>query len=734
MAPNDSALTDDLGSGAVALEARPGSKLLNAQLLRRAVWSVAVAVLIGFAVLVIAPVPERAGYLAGQWLFVGVAVLATVSAATAWRWTQGIERRFWAVTAVSGSCIAVSQVYYAVYVATVDPVGPPALSLSNGLDILAVGLFVGLMASLARFRHASVLSRVRYVVDEFSVTFVAVVATYAFVIGPWYAALGETGIAPRVLACIYPVLGVHLLTGTLRYVVGLRVARWRSFERLVAFGLGSLSSGLVLWPLWYASAHLGFGGALGAVPTEALWLAGILSILLATVYRLIERDVPWHLAPMSAIEPTSGWIATVVLPAIQLSAIPLFGVLTYARSASPVQARMYFAVTAVTVGLVVVRTLLTVVDNGHLFNQSVTDPLTGLFNHRHFHERMASAVSTAERFGEEAAIAVIDLDDFNRVNSIAGHAAGDGSLADVAGCLMASVRETDVACRLGGDEFGIVFPGTGPAIAQEVCERIVAALRVGAGPHGQPVTASIGIAGFPIHASDREELLRMADGAQYWAKYHGKDQCVIYDAEIVTALDAAERIRSLQDGVHLSTVRALATAVDARSPGMEHHSRNVAALAVLLARELDLDERSAALVEVAALVHDVGKIGIPDRILNKRGQLTAEESAIVRDHSVLGERVLRSTRLTEVLPWVRHHHEHWDGSGYPDGLAGEAIPMEARILGVCDAYDAMTSERLLRPAMSKSAALQEIDLGLGSQFDPALGEVFLRMAAGRRVL
>jgi len=250
----------------------------------------------------------------------------------------------------------------------------------------------------------------------------------------------------------------------------------------------------------------------------------------------------------------------------------------------------------------------------------------------------------------------------------------------------------------------------------------------------RPVTASVGVAGYPLHASDRDELLRMADGAQYWAKYHGKNQAVLYDAEIVTALDADERIRGLQDSMHLNTVRSLAAAVDARSPGMEHHSRNVAALSVLLARELELDERTSTLLEIAALVHDVGKIGIPDRVLNKRGQLTPDESALVRDHAVLGERILRSTRLIEVLPWVRHHHEHWDGTGYPDGLAGDEIPLEARILSVCDAYDAMTSERSSRPALSKSAALQEIDLGLGSQFDPALGEVFLRLASARDVL
>jgi diguanylate cyclase (GGDEF)-like protein/putative nucleotidyltransferase with HDIG domain len=734
LAPIETAITDDWDSDAVVRESLPGPRWMTLRLLKRVVWFVSAAVLAVFAVLVLAPIPERASYLAGQWIFVGVAVLATAGAAGAWRWTQGIERRFWAVCAVATTCIAASQTYFTVYMATIDIAGPPIPSYSNWLDLLATALFVGLMGSLARFRHSSALSRIRYVVDEIAVTYIAAVAVFALIVGPWYAALGETGIMPRVLAGVYPVLGAHLMIGTLRYVVGFRVRRWRSFERLVALGLGSFSLGLALWALWYASAHLGFGGALASVPTEALWLTGLLLTFCASVYRLSERDVPWHLAPTPAIEPTSGWLATIVFPGVELLAIPLFGILAYSWRSSPTHLTMYLAATAVTVAFVVARTILTVVDNGHLLNRSVTDPLTGLFNHRHFHDRLSAAVSTAERFGEEVSVAVIDLDDFNRVNSIAGHAAGDGSLAQIAATVRTAVVDNGVLCRLGGDEFGIVFPGTGPVAAHETCERIISVLRVGAGPHGHPVTASIGVASFPLHASDRDELLRMADGAQYWAKYHGKNQCVVYDAEIVTALDAAERIRSLQDSVHLSTVRALAAAVDARSPGMEHHSRNVAALAVLLARELELDERTAALLEVAALVHDVGKIGIPDRILNKRGRLTSEESIVVRDHAVLGERVLQSTRLTEVLPWVRHHHEHWDGTGYPDGLAGESIPLEARILAVCDSYDAMTSERSMRPAMSKAAALQEIDLGLGSQFDPAFGEVFLRMAAGRHVL
>jgi diguanylate cyclase (GGDEF)-like protein/putative nucleotidyltransferase with HDIG domain len=530
------------------------------------------------------------------------------------------------------------------------------------------------------------------------------------------------------------VLGAHIVVGTFRNIVGRRPARWQSWERFVAGGLSCLGLSLIAWPLWFASSAVGYGGALAAAPSEGLAMLGLLLIFGAAVYRHTERDREWHLAPLPAVEPTAGWIASVVFPAIEIVCIPLFGVLAYgARDFLPAF-RMYSLATAMTVGVVVLRTILTIIDNGHLLNRSVTDPLTGVYNHRHFHERLSSAVSTAERFAEHVSIAVIDVDDFNRVNSSVGHAVGDGALMDVASRIRSAVRGSDIVCRMGGDEFGIVFPATSPDVALEVCQRVVSAVRDQPGPHGRPITVSMGVAGLPVHAVDRDELLRMADGAQYWAKYHGKNQAVLYDSEVVTALDAEERIRGLQDGLHLSTVRALAAAVDARSPGMEHHSRNVAALAVLLARELELDDRTSTLLEVAALVHDVGKIGVPDRILHKRGPLTAEETLVVREHCALGERVLRSTKLDEVLPWVRHHHECWDGTGYPDGLRGENIPLEARILSICDSYDALTSERSYREAMSKGAALQEIDLNLGSHYDPALGEVFLRMAAARQVL
>jgi diguanylate cyclase (GGDEF)-like protein len=731
----DTALADTSISGTTATEAASLERFGGtSSSMRRAVWGVFAIVGLTFIALVTVPIPDRVAYIVGQWLFAGVAVLAVSGSALAWRSSSGVERRFWLVCTVGGVLIALSQGYYTAYSAFVDSRGPAVPSVATALDLAAVAVFIGLLATLTRFRHTSPSALARYVIDEAAVSIAGSVVLAAVLIRPWYDVLGIVAPWPRMLAGIYPVLGAHLLLGTFRNIVGRRPSRWQSWERLVAGGLSCLGLSLMVWPLWYASSVAGFGGTAAIAVSEALSIFGLLLIFGAAVYRHTERQAEWHLAPLPAMEPTSGWIATVVLPGIELVCIPLFGFLAFQSRDLVPAFRMYSVATALIVGVLVVRTLLTVIDNGQLLNRSVTDPLTGVYNHRHFHDRLLSAVSTAERFSEDVSVAVIDIDDFNRVNTSVGHALGDGALADVAMRIRSAVRGSDVVCRLGGDEFGIVFPATAPDAAFEVCLRVVDGMRENRGPHGRPVTVSIGVAGFPAHAADRDELLRMADGAQYWAKYHGKNQAVLYDSDVVTALDAEERIRGLQDGMHLSTVRSLAAAVDARSPGMEHHSRNVAALSVLLARELALDDRTATLLEVAALVHDVGKIGVPDRILHKRGPLTPEEMLVVREHSILGERVLQSTKLDEVLPWVRHHHECWDGTGYPDGLRGEEIPLEARILTVCDAYDSITSEHTYREAMSKTAALQEIDLNLGSQFDPALGEVFLRMTAGLHAL
>ena len=217
-----------------------------------------------------------------------------------------------------------------------------------------------------------------------------------------------------------------------------------------------------------------------------------------------------------------------------------------------------------------------------------------------------------------------------------------------------------------------------------------------------------------------------ADAALYWAKRHGKDRATIYDAQVAGPVDPEQRVRELRERANLEAVRALAAAVDARDRGTQDHSRNVSALATALARELGLEDETVTLIGFAGLLHDVGKVGVPDSVLYKDVALTDEERARLREHAPLGAQILSSTAMSEILPWVRHHHERWDGSGYPDGLAGEQIPLGARIIGVCEAYDSLVSGRFGRAPLTRRAALQQIDLDLGVKFDPVVGERFMR--------
>ncbi len=667
-------------------------------------------------------------YTLGESVLTLVVLASSAMALLAWRSTFGGERRFWLGVFVSGVLIAVSQLYYAYYVIVVDARGPVVPSPATWLDLAGAIVFVLVLMSFTRFRHASVAARIRYSLDVVALSFVTAVVTYMVLIDPWYEALGLDARAPRVLAACYPVIAGLIVNGVVCNLLGAHPSKWESWERLLAGGLGCLAAGLLLWPLWYASTAAGFGGRAGIVAPEALTGAGMLLILWATVDRRANRAVSWFAGHTGGVETTSGWSPTLVIPGIEIAAIPLFGVLSYRWRGYGAPGRLYALAMTAAVGLVVARTVLTVVDNAHLLDRAVTDPLTGLFNHRSMHSRLPSALEGAVRFHEPVSLVVMDVDDLRAVNVAGGHSAGDAVLVGVAKAVRGAVRRGDWVFRLGGDELAILLPETGIGDALAVARKALAAIRRVRLPDGRAATASLGLATFPVHATTVEDLLHRANGARYWAKYHGKDQAVVYDSAVVTALDAEERIRTLQEGMHLDAVRALAVAVDARSPGMEHHSRNVGALAVLFVRHLRMDERTANLIEVAALVHDVGKIGISDRILGKPGPLSADEMLLVREHSALGERILASTRFTEVLPWVRHHHERWDGRGYPDGIAGEDIPAEARIIALCDSYDAMTSDRAYRKAMSKAAALQEIDLNLGTQFDPHLGEEFIRAA------
>ena len=363
--------------------------------------------------------------------------------------------------------------------------------------------------------------------------------------------------------------------------------------------------------------------------------------------------------------------------------------------------------------------------------QASEDSLTGLLNHRAFQDRTEQEVARARRGGHPLAVVMIDLDGFGAINNAHGHQAGDVTLVAVARCLRAQTRQGDVAARYGGDEFVLILPETDLDEAVSLAERIreeLARLTMVQGPRAIHVTASVGVAAMPDHATTREHLIGAADRASYAAKRAGKNRVRQAEAGALP-LDAASLAAQLDD-TNLATVEMIAAAVDAKDAYTRGHSGRVSGYAAAIAGALGLPEADIARIRQAGLLHDVGKIGVPDAILLKPGALSDEEFAVIKEHPAIGEHILQGLPfLAEILPAVRHHHERWDGHGYPDGLAGEAIPLDAAILAVADSFDAMTSSRTYRVALSVSEAIRRVREGAGAQYDPRLVAAFDRALA-----
>ncbi len=345
---------------------------------------------------------------------------------------------------------------------------------------------------------------------------------------------------------------------------------------------------------------------------------------------------------------------------------------------------------------------------------ALTDPLTGLGNHRHFHERLARELEHALRYRRPLALCLVDVDDFKRINDRFGHPAGDRVLSLVA----TRLRQTGEAFRLGGDEFAVLLPGYEESEATTAAESIIDRIAALDLEHMGTITVSAGIAVAPQHARERDELLRLVDSALYWAKEYGKNQARRYRPDVV---ELAELKRLASGGDRAARLRAaasLARAVDARDVYTGFHSQRVAQLAVRIAVRLGLDREHVELTRLAASLHDLGKLALPEELLRKPGPLTEPERLVLERHPQIGFRMLDSLGIDPVADWVLHHHERWDGTGYPDGLEGEGIPLGARIIFVADAYDAMTSDRLYRARRSPEAALAELVACAGTQFDP----------------
>jgi diguanylate cyclase (GGDEF)-like protein/putative nucleotidyltransferase with HDIG domain len=356
-----------------------------------------------------------------------------------------------------------------------------------------------------------------------------------------------------------------------------------------------------------------------------------------------------------------------------------------------------------------------------------SDALTGLLNRRSMDELVASEVNRHSRYGGIFSIIILDLDSLKAYNDNYGHPAGDEILKKVGTILKTSIRNIDQAFRYGGDEFALLLPQTDGSDACKIAERVRNRIAMVSGKNVIPVTASLGIACWPTDGIGAPEVIAAADSALLQAKRNGGNRSQLYAQN--NTQDSASGVKVIsEDSRVLSTIYNLAATVDARGNNALSHSKKVNEYAVALAEALNLEPLEISRLSTCAFLHDIGKIGISDEILNKPSKLSPEEWRIVKEHTNMGAAIASHARqLQTCIKGILYHHERYDGKGYPEGLKGDEIPMEARILAIADAFAAMMSERSYSSTLTREQALQELKRCAGRQFDPNLVKVFLRV-------
>jgi two-component system cell cycle response regulator len=632
----------------------------------RAVQAAQLVLLVGLGVLAahtLFGVSSGSNPLFDHWLYDGL-MLGAAGLCLARVALRREERVAWALIGAGLLLWGLGDTYWTFVLADLDH--PPFPSLS---DVGYLGFYPLALAGLAllvraRLPNARATTWLDGLIAALAITMIGVEVLLDVVLR--YADASGLQMATSVA---YPMGDILTLSFSAALLVLVRGVPGRSWALIIA-GLGATALADAIYSYQtYTSVY-----------TEGSWID-----LLWPMGSILVALAAWQPPRVQAARMARGWRALAVptafalLIAVRLGLGPLEDVNPLAQ-----------IVAAATLAVIVARFVLTMIDNQRLLERVETEALTGLGNRGKLLEDLRMAFSTQQPH----VLALFDLDGFKLYNDTFGHPAGDALLASLGHNLAASLPPGGAAYRIGGDEFCVLMPG--PSLNGGV-ERAAAALSERG--EGFEVTSSFGAVAIPAESSNPVSALQLADQRMYENK----------DSQRLSAGGQAKAV--------------LLRALREREPVLGEHVHDVSELAVAVGESLGLDRSELTAISRAAELHDVGKVAIPDAILDKPGPLNEQEWQFMRQHTVQGERIISSApALAHVAKIVRSSHEHFDGSGYPDGLAGEEIPLGSRIILACDAYHAITAERPYAPAEPGEAALAELRRGAGTQFDPRIVE------------
>lgn len=692
------------------------------------IWLGVPAFALSFAGLRAVGVSNPTTFAASQLVYVAAAWLSVVGSLMALRAARGhLERRPWATFAAACVAIAVGETYFSAYQVFVDPRGPAFISPSDvlfGIGVLTIALGLLFVSTVSRLPRVVLARRAA---DAFGL----IVVAFAAVSGAmWRVTERPSGpLLGDIAKITYVVVGLVILTAAVLGAVGSRHRRPDEWEVVLAAALGIFGAAVMLSPGGFLSDVTSGTPWVGAATATAL-LCSYYLVFVAGLYRTRAPGVSAAARTYAAEEVLAGpqW-RNVVASMVLLLAIPALGITAIHSSVDARHTRANFIAMVLVGSAMVAHTALDAVYTGRLRRRAGTDPLTGLLDARAVQRRLSEAINGFERYGDPVSVIVLDLNEFARVNTLYGRDEGDRLMREVARVLEADPRPRTTPGRLGSDEFVVILEGADRAEALLTANRMRGELHGVLTSAGLPLTASWGVATCPQDATRPRSLIMKAYSAQHWAKTRGHNLLASYDPARMGTLDQVARMDAAEEQADLAMLLSIVMASESRQEATRFHSRNVAALSVLVAEVLGLTPEEVRDAELAGLLHDIGKTGVRDELLTKLEPLSRAEEALFREHVVIGERLVAATGLSRIARTIRAHHERWDGMGYPDRLAGAAIPRLARIVAVCDGFEGRLSGRPGRRPLSLDATLQELDQSMGVGYDPEVVEALISVAA-----